>query len=71
MCRMFLHEAELAHGTKTRVCFCCFVKQLVLLLCKHSVKGENGSCMEMIHTELPRSMDPGAIQAIDQSHFHV
>ena len=71
MCRMFLREVELDHGTKTRVCFCCFVKQLVLLLCKRSIKGENGSCMEMSHTELSPSMDPGAIQAIDQSGFRV
>lgn len=64
MCKMFLGEVELSRGTKSRVCFCCFVEQLVLRLCKHSVKGGNGSWMEMTHTELSCSMDPGAVEAL-------
>lgn len=71
VCGMFLREVELGHGAKSRVCFCCFVKQLGLSLCKRCIKGEGGSCMEMTRTELSRSTDPGANQAIDQPGFHV
>lgn len=71
MCRMFLHEVELGRSTNTRVCFCCSLKQLVLLLCEHSVKGETRSSVELTPTELPLSMDSGPVQGIDQSGFHV
>jgi len=37
----------------------------------HSLKGKNGSCMEMTRHKLSRSLDPGTVQAVDQSGSRV